>query len=76
MRKKSYFQHRKFAELKCVCVTKRLAYKMHGFSGMMGKMDFTALNESAQEIEALSDARGNKDMVILTFQPQSLHGNL
>ena len=51
-------------------------YKMHGFPGMMGKMDFTALNESAQRIEALSDARVNKDMDIPTFQPQSLHGNL
>ena len=51
-------------------------YKMHGFSGMMGKMDSTALNESARRIEALSDARVNKDMVILTYQLQSLHGNL
>ena len=43
---------------------------------MMEKMDFTALNESAQRIEALSDARVNKDMAIPTFQLQSLHGNL
>ena len=43
---------------------------------MMGKMDFTALNENAQGIEALSDARANKDMDILTFRRKSLHGNL
>ena len=43
---------------------------------MMEKMDFTALNESAQGIEALSDARVNKDMDIPTFLLQSLHGNL
>ena len=51
-------------------------YKMHGFSGMMEKMDFTALNESARRIEALSDARVNKDMAIPTFQRKSLLGNL
>ena len=43
---------------------------------MMEKMDFTALNESAQRIEALSDARVNKDMAIPTFQHKSLLGNL